>query len=159
MNKKQKSLTNKGFSLVELIIVIAIMAVLVGAFAPQYVKYLDKSRYASDVQVADSLRQAIEITYMDPMIPNPSNLKKATADTDAVTIPDLSTLTAGSDEQKFWKEVYDVMGATAYANIKSTLKLDPSTTAVALKYYINGDNVVVIVDGGDYTGNYAINIK
>ena len=27
MNKKQKSLTNKGFSLVELIIVIAIMAV------------------------------------------------------------------------------------------------------------------------------------
>ena len=30
MNKKQKSLTNKGFSLVELIIVIAIMAVLIG---------------------------------------------------------------------------------------------------------------------------------
>ena len=31
MNKKQKNLTNKGFSLVELIIVIAIMAVLVGS--------------------------------------------------------------------------------------------------------------------------------
>ena len=38
MNKKQKSLTNKGFSLVELIIVIAIMAVLVGVLAPQYIK-------------------------------------------------------------------------------------------------------------------------
>ena len=36
MNKKQKSLTNKGFSLVELIIVIAIMAVLVGVLAPQF---------------------------------------------------------------------------------------------------------------------------
>lgn len=33
MNKKQKSLTNKGFSLVELIIVIAIMAVLIGVLA------------------------------------------------------------------------------------------------------------------------------
>ena len=40
MNKKQKSLTNKGFSLVELIIVIAIMAVLVGVLAPQFIKYL-----------------------------------------------------------------------------------------------------------------------
>ena len=38
MNKKQKNLTNKGFSLVELIIVIAIMAVLVGVLAPQYIK-------------------------------------------------------------------------------------------------------------------------
>lgn len=45
MNKKQKSLTNKGFSLVELIIVIAIMAVLVGVLAPQYVKYLNKSKF------------------------------------------------------------------------------------------------------------------
>lgn len=40
MNKKQKSLTNKGFSLVELIIVIAIMAVLVGVLAPQFLKYV-----------------------------------------------------------------------------------------------------------------------
>lgn len=37
MNKKQKSLTNKGFSLVELIIVIAIMAVLIGVLAPSIV--------------------------------------------------------------------------------------------------------------------------
>ena len=44
MNKKQKSLTNKGFSLVELIIVIAIMAVLVGVLAPQFLKYVEQSR-------------------------------------------------------------------------------------------------------------------
>ena len=49
MNKKQKSLTNKGFSLVELIIVIAIMAVLVGVLAPQYIKYVERSRKSSDL--------------------------------------------------------------------------------------------------------------
>ena len=35
---------NKGFSLVELIIVIAIMAILVAVLAPQYIKYVAKSR-------------------------------------------------------------------------------------------------------------------
>lgn len=39
---------NKGFSLVELIIVVAIMAVLIGVLAPQYLKYVEKSRVSSD---------------------------------------------------------------------------------------------------------------
>ena len=68
MNKKQKSLTNKGFSLVELIIVIAIMAVLVGVLAPQYIKYLDKSKISADKQLTDSIRQAMTTTMLDPEI-------------------------------------------------------------------------------------------
>ncbi len=46
---------NKGFSLVELIIVIAIMAVLVGVMAPQYIKYVEKSRISTDDSNASSL--------------------------------------------------------------------------------------------------------
>ena len=42
---------NKGFSLVELIIVIAIMAILVGIVGSQVLPYLNKSREAKDQQI------------------------------------------------------------------------------------------------------------
>ncbi len=50
---------NKGFSLVELIIVIAIMAVLVGVLAPQFIKYVEQSRRSRDIQTAQEIREAI----------------------------------------------------------------------------------------------------
>ena len=65
MNKKQKSLTNKGFSLVELIIVIAIMAVLVGVLAPQYIKYVEKSRVSADSQQVEEFTGAMTVLASD----------------------------------------------------------------------------------------------
>ena len=49
---------NKGFSLVELIIVIAIMSVLIGLLAPQFIKYVEQSRRSRDIQTADQIREA-----------------------------------------------------------------------------------------------------
>ncbi len=56
-----KKMNNKGFSLVELIIVIAIMAVLVGVLAPQYLKYVESSRKQKDESAVGEVLNAVKI--------------------------------------------------------------------------------------------------
>lgn len=56
----KKTLNNKGFSLVELIIVIAVMAILAGALVPSLLKYIYKSRRSADTNRAGVLQSAMQ---------------------------------------------------------------------------------------------------
>lgn len=62
---KGKKLNNKGFSLVELIVVIAIMAILTVVIAPQFMRYIEKSRESVDMQTIDNIQSAIQATLAD----------------------------------------------------------------------------------------------
>lgn len=64
MRRREKK-NNKGFSLVELIVVIAIMIVLVAVLAPVFTKYVEQSRRATDVQNANTIASAISVGVTD----------------------------------------------------------------------------------------------
>lgn len=66
----KKEMNNKGFSLVELIIVIAIMAILIVVLAPQYLKYVERSRNSTDLQNATEMVTAIQTYAADPEVAN-----------------------------------------------------------------------------------------
>ena len=64
MKKIRKN--NKGFTLVELIIVIAIIAIMTAVAAPQYLKWVDKSRWATDQDNAQIFLTSIQVAVADP---------------------------------------------------------------------------------------------
>ena len=83
---------NKGFSLVELIVVIAIMAILVGVAVPVYTSYIGKANDSVDKQLVDDIDRAIEVVLIDQEIANP-----ATGTTIALSKAGELTIVDGAD--------------------------------------------------------------
>ncbi|MGN0342130.1 MAG: type IV pilin protein [Roseburia sp.] len=95
MSKKAK-MNNKGFSLVELIIVVAIMAILAGVMIPQFVKYLENSKKSADLSQAEAIANAVAAQYAEDMANGTTSLTySATPTTVDGTVA--STLNMGSN--------------------------------------------------------------
>lgn len=61
-----KRLNDKGFSLIELVITVAIMVVLVGVLSATILKYMDRTKYGKDISALDSLNVAVQAYAADP---------------------------------------------------------------------------------------------
>lgn len=64
--KKMSQKNNKGFSLVELIVVVAIMAVLMGILVPTLVKNVEKSKKQKDASAIEEIRTTMVTNLADP---------------------------------------------------------------------------------------------
>lgn len=117
---------NKGFSLVELIIVIAIMAVLVGLLAPQYLKYVENSKVSTDISNAQEIATAINVAFADdnPSYKSGSNV---THMPDGKPLPALKATGAGS-----WHIVIDNNGVKSIDDTHYELWPDPKCTSAGV---------------------------
>lgn len=138
---------NKGFSLVELIIVIAIMAILVGVMAPQLIKYIEKTNVSSDTQLCDTVKGAITTAMMDPaVVTNPS----ASLPSEGVELQ-VANIADSDDDTTFPGAVKEIIGFSP-SQIETQLK-SSAKNGGTVKFEIVGSNSVhVWIDGSDNTG-------
>lgn len=65
IRENQKKNGTKGFSMIELIIVIAVMAILVALIGTQLIPYLDKSRRTRDLDTLNAVLTAVQSVVTD----------------------------------------------------------------------------------------------
>ncbi|MDE7284687.1 MAG: type II secretion system GspH family protein [Lachnospiraceae bacterium] len=112
----KKEMNNKGFSLVELIIVIAIMVILIAVLAPQYLRYVEKSRVASDQNTIVEYINAMQTIAADPDI-SLTAPASGTASTYSVTIDSTGKINVSADLQTLLTN-YGILDSTTIASSK-----------------------------------------
>lgn len=70
MRSKDYKISNEGFSIVELIIAITIIAILAGALSPLLIRYINESRKSSDIQMGSAIASAVNIVMTDENLYN-----------------------------------------------------------------------------------------
>lgn len=151
---------NKGFSLVELIIVIAIMAILVGVMAPQLMKYIEKSNVSSDVQLCDAVRTALVTSLSDPEVFMATD--NSVHQIAAVQSGNVQDFTMMGGNTAFVRSMKDILGFSVFQNgdYRDYMRSTPATTN---GYFVvqatNGANAYAVwIQHSDMTAQKTDNI-
>ena len=138
--------SNKGFSMVELIIVIAIIAIISGALAPALIKYINKSRISSDVDTGAAFARAIMAA-----VTNDAAYDDAEEHSTPFPLNDM-------DKQDFKDEVFKTFGREdIYGKAKKDALGDPIPASNRQFYYtLDAERNLVQVYYGGTTADYMV---
>lgn len=144
--KNEKKLNNKGFSLVELIIVIAIMAVLIAVLAPQYMRYVERGRAASDRDNVQAIVSALQVHAADTLATE--TLKSGTISLSNTAVTTI-TGAAGSANASYVEAINNAGLDTANPAVANQVTLPRLTntstfSAVTITITVSGDTVSVV---------------
>lgn len=140
-----KKMNNKGFSLIELIIVIAIMAVLVAIIAPNLSKYLGSSKEKTDKKNLDEVKQQVMNAISDAETADDSTTAVATGTYKIQGSG--STLSVG------------MTGGTANTGFNNILKTTLKTANTTSKVTKAKNAIEFVISGNSSTGYEVTGVK
>ena len=143
-----KKTTNKGFSMVELIIVIAIMAILAAALAPALIKYINKSRLSTDITTGTSIASAAQAAMAVEAANDDS--------TNFTTATEVNTLLGSAASNSFASEFAEVLAVT---QVSGKSKKDLNGTVISTQSYymmVDPNTDAISVWYGSTTADYLV---
>lgn len=143
--QKYLSGEKEGFSLVELIIVIAIMAILIGVIALAVIPYLARSRESKDLQALGAISSALSSAVANTQVSSSGDF----------VYDGTEVATPTTDEHKVNNEMVKLLG-TGSTKLSSTLSdgtndISPGDVKIRCKFDVS-KNTIKVYAGSDTSG-------
>lgn len=132
-------MNNYGFSLVELIVVIAIIAILVGVAVPVYSEYIEKAQTASDNAYLSDLKNATQVFAAENGFEIGSvSVESTVGESQGITL----YLTDGTEYEGDLSALYEIIGKYEFNNGETdrTISFDSQSSSPEQTPEVSEDN-------------------